>query len=442
MENNSLLSVIKHDVEIAERNPVIQFEQICTRIREDIRDNPYIAETLRVLPVGGYRSAIGSFWNAVVDDLRNKIMFRSLSLFNKEMDLRRNVSKYEDFQDYVNDEMLIDGAYKIGVLGWEAHKVLKQAKETRHIFDGHPTSSEPGLLKTLSMMDDCIKYVLSQEYPPQIIDIDDYMDVMGKSDFDRHEYSVSDAISDLPDTYKNELINRLFSAYISDTCSSILRSNIEFVAPILWNVLPKKLMIQVSQRVDQEIGKGSAVSTKYAFSFFGVVGSKKYLTTRAKKYLLGPLIERLSENLGTFAIENECVTELSKYAGYIPRELLFNYVNVITQVYVGYMGSSSRYGRTDFYANQATVKIPSMFEKFDDESADAFIEAIITNLLLQSRIDNKVKLNRLRALGEIVNRRISENFYEFDFLQALLDEEREREFFGLLNKRRKNRSSE
>lgn len=423
-------------VEFVEKNPVVEFHKICEYIRVDIRDNPYIAETMRVLPVGGYRSAIGSFWNAVVDDLRNKIIFRSLSLFNKEMKPSKSISKYEDFQDNINDETLIDGAYKIGVIGWEAHKVLKQAKETRHIFDGHPKSSEPGPLKVLSMMEDCIKYVLSQEYPPQIIDINQYMDIMGSSNFDRNEYSVSDSISDLPDTYKNEFINRLFNAYVNDTCSTILRSNIEFVAPIIWKVIPKDMMIQVSQRVDQEIGKGNSVSTQYAFSFLNIVGSKKYLTTRAKKYLLGPLIKRLSENLDTFSIENECVTELSKYAGYIPQELLFDYVNAITQTYVGYTGGSAYYARTDFYANGAAVKIPTMFEKFDDESAHAFIDVIKSNSTLQSRIENKVKLNRLRTLGEIVNRRISENFDEADFIDALLDEKREREFFGLLTKRK------
>ncbi len=435
--DNELMVLSKQEVVSADKNPVVQFQQICRHIREDIRENPYISETMRVLPVGGHRSAIGSFWNAVVDDLRNKIIFRSLSLFNKEMRPTKPVSKYEDFQDYVNDEMLIDGAYKIGVIGWEAHKVLKQTKETRHIFDGHPKSSEPGLLKALSMMEDCIKYVLSQEYPPQIIDIDEYIDVMGTSDFDRNEYGVSDAISDLPDTYKNEFINRLFSAYVNDSCSSILRSNIEFVAPILWKVIPKDMMIQVSRRVDQEIGKGNSVSTEYAFSFFDTVGSKKYLTTRAKKHLLWPLIKRLSENLDAFSIENECVNELSKYAGYIPRELLFDYVNAITQTYVGHVGGSAQYSRTDFYANGAAVKIPTMFEKFDDESAHAFIDSIRTNSELQSRITNKVKLNRLRTLGEIVNRRVSEHFDEADFLHALLDEKREREFFGLLNKRRK-----
>ena len=421
---------MSNEIIVQNSNSSVQYEQICKMIREDMRDNPYIAETLKVLRVGGYRSAIGSFWNAVVDDLRNKILFRSISMFNKEMN--QNIRTYEDFQDNVNDEILIDGAYRIGIIGWEAKKVLKQAKETRHIFDGHPRSSDPGPLKALSMMEDCIKYVLSQDYPPQIINIDDYINVMGTIDFDRNEFSVTEAISDLPDTYKKELINRFFSSYINESCSSILRSNIEFVAPILWKVLPKDVMLQISKRVDNEISKANSITINYAFSFMNIVDSKKYLTTRAKKYLLAPIIEKLTDNLDNFHIEDQCVSELARYAGYIPRELLYDYVNALTQTYVGHIGSC-RYERTDFYANGASLKIPVMFESFDDESAHAFVDVIKNNKTLQRRIKNKVKLDRLRILGEIVNRKISENFDEVEFLNLLLKEENEKSFFDTLN---------
>ena len=39
-------------------------------VREEVQDCPYLGEALKVLPVRGYRSAIGAYWNAVVDDLR------------------------------------------------------------------------------------------------------------------------------------------------------------------------------------------------------------------------------------------------------------------------------------------------------------------------------------------------------------------------------------
>ncbi len=241
MEDNELIVVDENK----------KFMDIIENVREDIRDNPYIEETMRVLSVEGYRSAIGCFWNAVVDDLRNKILYRSIKLFNKEMKPRKEIKTYEDFQDNVNDEMLLDGAYKIGIIGWEAHKVLKQAKETRNIFDGHPRSSNPTAIKALSLIEDCIKYVLSQEYPPQIIDIDEYIHLMEKSEFDRNEYVVSDALTDLPDIYKDELINRLLVAYIDDMCSTIMRANIEFVAPILWKVLRKETILQVVKTMEQ-----------------------------------------------------------------------------------------------------------------------------------------------------------------------------------------------
>lgn len=176
MSNNQLT--------VGSQNEAIELAEKCLcNVREELRNNPYIIEALRVLPAGGYRSAIGSFWNAVVDDLRNKVIFRSLALFNKEMGnkLPRLIKTYEDFHD-ISDDILIEGAYKIGVIGWEASKILKQAKETRHLFSGHPKSSEPSIIKVLSVMEDCIKYVLSQDYPMQIIDINDYITLMGTSD--------------------------------------------------------------------------------------------------------------------------------------------------------------------------------------------------------------------------------------------------------------------
>jgi hypothetical protein len=226
------------------------FERVLGSVREEMRDSPYIAEAIRVLSVGGHRSAIGSFWNAVVDDLRNKIIYRSLALFNKSVQLDREIKTYEDFQSYVNDDQLIDGAYKIGVIGWEASKVLRHTKATRHIFDGHPKSSEPSVIKVLGMMEDSIKYVLNESYPAPIVDLDEYVAQLGAGNFDRNEIAVENAVSDLPEVYKEELVNRLFTAYIFEGAPTILRSNIAFSVPLLWRVLPKEVKVQVVPRVD------------------------------------------------------------------------------------------------------------------------------------------------------------------------------------------------
>lgn len=366
-DNNSLITVTK-----AELDPF--FQRLLLSVREDMRDNPYILEAIRVLPVGGYRSAIGSFWNAVVDDLRNKVIFRSLPLFNKTMNLGREIKTYEDFQNFVNDDTLIEGAYKIGVVGWEASKILKHAKENRHIFDGHPRSSEPSIIKVLGMMDDCIKYVLNAEYPSQIIDIDDYMTMIGDDNFDRNDVAVENAIGDLPEMYKTELANRLFTSYVHPQASTVLRSNIEFVAPILWNVLPRDVKIQISRRVDQELTKGNAIGTEQAFSFVRVVGSTQYLSPTARKYKLAPAIETLKANLDNFHEENVTVRELAPYAAFIPQDLIADYVSALTHTYVGRVGYSAQYSRTDFYADQAALTIPKMVEAFDDRAAQAFVD--------------------------------------------------------------------
>ncbi|WP_276711462.1 hypothetical protein [Campylobacter rectus] len=246
-------------------------ERSLENVRDEVRGNTYILEALKVLKVGGYRSAIGSFWNAVIDDLRNKVIHRSITLFNKEMSLRREIKTYDDFQNYVNDDELIEGAYKIGVIGWEASKILKHSKETRHIFDGHPKSSDPSIIKVLGMFEDCIKYVLNEPYPSQIINISEYISTMNSTDYDRNEIAVSNAIAELPETYKDELVNRIFRAYILEESSSVLRSNIEFLAPLLWNVLQKEQKNQIIKKMDKIIADSNVKKTERAFKFVQIV---------------------------------------------------------------------------------------------------------------------------------------------------------------------------
>ena len=224
-----------------------------TNVREEFIGNPYIEEAAKVLASGGYRSAIGSYWNAVVDDLRRKIIHRSLDLFNKEMSLKRTIKTYEDFQDHVTDFDLIEGAFKIGVIGWEAKKLLHQARESRNIFDGHPSSSNPNIFKVLNMITDCNRYVLSQDYPPSVIDIDSYLLNMDSSDFAQNTIAIEQAFSDLPQIYKTELSNKLYNSYLHDSSSTVLRANIEFCLPILWEFLSKDDRLQIGKRVDKEI---------------------------------------------------------------------------------------------------------------------------------------------------------------------------------------------
>ncbi len=404
-------------------------ERAVLGVREDMRDNPYIIEAVRVLPVHGYRSAIGAFWNAVVDDLRNKIIFRSISLFNKEIETSREIKTYEDFQEYVNDDQLIEGAYKIGVIGWEAYRILRHSKESRHIFYGHPKSSEPSLVKVLSVIDDCIKYVLNEEYPTQIIDIDEYIETLKSAEYDRNIVAIENALGDLPETYKNELTNRLFTIYIHPDSSSTLTSNIEFVSPLLWQVLPKPIKVQIVRRLDQELPKGNAVVTDKAFDFVHVVGGMIYLSHNARRYKIEPLIEELKANLDNWDVENRCVRELKQFASVIVEECIDSYVSAITHTYVGKIGGSARFSRTDFYADSAAVHIPVMFQTFNDRMASAFINAIQESTLLKRRIRSPSKIKRLRSLALIVDEKVSEAFEDKLLLSLLVDESQEDEFF-------------
>lgn len=398
-------------------------------VREEVRDCPYLEEALRVLTVKGYRSAIGSYWNAVIDDIRQKIIHRSLDLFNKEINPKRRIEKYEDFQDHVTDHDLIEGAYKIGVLSWEARKMMHQARETRNLFDGHPKSSDPGLLKVLNLISDCNKYILSEEYPASIIDISAYLTLMDSADFARNHIAVDQAFVDLPAVYKSELSNRFYSTYISESISSDLRGNIEFCAPILWGALTKEDKKQIGKRFDKEVVEGDAKKIQRALTYIQIVGGMMYVSGASRKIIVEPMVNSLSAALDDWEKESSLVKQLQPFARFMPSELLPKFVEAITRTYVGYKGSSYSYARKNFYSNGAAPYIKEMFESFDSEATECFVDVVKTDLTLRRRISERGQLDRLRVLGNILLESEIASAEAARFLEKLCDEEKTEEFF-------------
>ena len=113
----------------------------------------------------------------------------------------------------------------------------------------------------------------------------------------------------------------------------------------------------------------------------------------------------------------------------IVEECIDNYVSAITHTFVGYIGGSSRFSRTDFYANAASVHIPEMFQHFNDRMASAFISTIQNSNLLKGRLRSPSKIKRLRSLALIVDEKVSESFEDQKVLSLLVDESKEEEFF-------------
>ena len=398
-----------------------------TNVREDLIDNKYIIEARTVLKAGGLRSTIGCYWNAVVDDLRKKVMHRSLDLFNKEMG--KSVKTYEDFQNNITDNDLIEGAYKIGVLSWEAKKIMHQARETRNIFDGHPDSSDPNLFKVLNMIADCNRYVLSQEYPIPIINVNDYIIKMDTDTYDKNELAIEQAFVDLPEVYKKEMANKIVTYYISDSISTRFRANIEFSFPILWRVLPKEIRQQIGKRFDKSYIEGDAETNKKAIELLILVDGLRYLSTTTRRLIYEPKIKFLEEHLDDWDEEARVVKELAAYGSVVPDELVGRFVSALTLTFVGYKGSSYNYARTAFYSNGAAPTVSKMFEKFDNKSAEEFVNTIKTNQKLKSRIRGAAQLNRLRTLGDIILNKAGIKDSVKSFLEILVDDKQTKEFY-------------
>lgn len=396
-----------------------------TNVRDELVDNKYIIEANKVLAAGGLRSAIGCYWNAVVDDLRRKVAHRSLDLFNKEAKQKKEIKTYEDFQNFVTDNDLIDGAYKIGVLSWEAHKLLHQARETRNIFDGHPDSSDPTLFKVFNLVADCNKYVLSQEYPIPVIDTNEYILVMDTANYNKNALAVEQAFSDLPQIYKSELINKFYTLFHKDNTSTTLKGNIEFCLPILWKVLPKEDRQQIGKRVDKDFISGDRKIIDSAINFITIIEGFRYLSNMTRRIIYEPAIKELEDSLDSWYSEGRAVSKLKQLGNILPDELQQRYVTALTFSYVGYSG---------YYSFDASPKIADIFKTFDNKAVELFIDTILTNEKLQIRIKAAQTLNRLRTLGEIILNEVALKEGNKEFLELLVDKDKTGNFYNRLKK--------
>lgn len=403
-----------------------------TNVRDELNENKYINEARIVLQAGGLRSAIGCYWNAVSDDLRRKVMHRSLDLFNKEM--TKSVKTYEDFQNHVTDNDLIEGAYKIGVLSWEEKKIMHQARETRNIFDGHPDSSDPSLFKVLNMIVDCNRYVLSQDFPIPIINVNDFIVKMDTDIYDKHELAVEQAFIDLPEIYKNEMSNKLYTYYVGDTISTRFRANLEFSFPVLWRVYPREIRQQLGQRFDKMYLEGDSSKNEKGIELFKIIDGLKYLSTTTRKLIYEPTIKNLEDHLDDWDEEEKAVKELVSFGSVVPDDYVSRLVTALTLTFVGYKGISYRYGRTEFFSNAAAPRITRMVEKFDNKSAEEFVNAIKVNSTLKSRIRTVAQLRRLRTLGDILLNKPEIKEETKIFLELLVDESKTKDIFYEIDK--------
>ena len=425
-------NIIKHDTKAEITIPQEKLEYLqkeLTNVRDEFADNKYVKEAITVLAAGGLRSAIGSYWNAVVDDLRKKIVHRSLDLFNKEINPKKEIKTYEDFQNHLTDYELIDGAYKIGVISWEAQKLLHQARETRNIFDGHPDSSDPTLFKVFNMIADCNRYVLSQDYPLTIIDVNQYILTMDSDSYNKNEIAIEQAFTDLPEIYKSEMTNRLFTLYIGENASTRLKSNIELSFPILWKVISKVIRQQIGKRYDKLVVEGNSDIIEKATDLLTIIDGLRYVSSASRNILFEPAIKELEDNLDNWSEEGKSVKYLQRLGSNIPTDLISRFVSALTLTYVGYKGGSYQYARTAFYSNSAAPRISEMFEKFDNSSTEAFIENIKSNEKLQQRINYSDQLKRLRTLGNILLNKPEIRLDSKEFLELLVDLDKTKEFY-------------
>ncbi len=160
-----------------------------------------------------------------------------------------------------------------------------------------------------------------------------------------------------------------------------------------------------------------------------LVDGLRYLSTTTRRLIYEPKIRFLEEHLDDWSEEAMAVKDLDAYGSVVPDKLIGRLVSALTLTFVGYRGSSYSYSRTTFFSNAAAPTVSKMLKKFNNKSAEEFVNTIKTNQKLKSRIRGAAQLNRLRTLGDILLNKPEIKDSVKSFIEILVDEEQTKEFY-------------
>lgn len=381
----------------------IKFKDSLSKIRDELKDDQYLIEARQTYQMGCYRSAILNYWNATVSDLRIKVMTRNIELFNRKTSSK--VKIIEDFQ-MISDEKLIQGALDLEIIDQEGDKMLRQIKEIRNLYSGHPGNSYPSLANVIFVFDTCNKYVLSKDPLPHLIDLDEFLVTLKENNFNQNKESINGLLYSQDIKFKNKLVHNIFTLYTSKDITEIHRTNIEFIIPLLWGSLDEKNKSDFIIRVNKTIHNPNKIITEWAFSFIIKANANDYLSDYALSYKIDPLVTslktKLKNNSYKFHEVDDIIIKLKPYAAVIPKKLYSDYISSLIHTYVGYIGTSNTFARIDFYADKAVTIIPEMIDKFNQEMATEFNHIHSSCKKLQNVITNKTKAERLQNLEKIL----------------------------------------
>lgn len=319
---------------------------------------PYVIEKIPEKELGGadyfskffvavgnglFDAALNYLWDETISQLRLRIVNSDINYF---YDLAVSDQKRSDFsrpEDLVklDDSTLIDGSLKIGLISQIGFKQLDNIRYMRNwTSSAHPNQNELTGLDLVHWMEICIKEVINLPPSDIVIKINQLLQNIKENLIEKEQSElIISLFSELNQEKIDSLIQGFFGIYINDETAQQTRTNINILAPSLWNFVTEEIKYSIGTRVATFIANSVQPSIELGKQFLDIVSGNSYLPEAVKSPYIKQAIEDLSNSHRTFQNfynEPSYARALKKLVGEhnIPMSLYYLYTKTLVDVFV------------------------------------------------------------------------------------------------------------
>ncbi len=335
---------------IPERKNVFKnFPAITGTMDPDIKRNSYyLSKFFAATTVGLFDAALNYLWDAIVENLRYKIIKFDVGYFfdsHPNRGISSNSHRNEEELRKISDQDLIDGSLAIGIITNVIYQEISLIKYMRnHASAAHPNLNEIRGLSLIGWLDACNKGLFEKEFPTSAVVAQKFI-VQIKSTPNLSPENIRYANKSLSEELKTEQIDSLLKAligvYLDPQSPPHARNNVFHFAEILWKLSSDSPKNEIGIQYAHYSANQIEQKTSLIKSFLEKVNGLSYLPEDVRILELENLIQTLRNthnSSNNFYNEPPVAKEIRKYVsdtGKIPKQIRANYVKVLISCRLG-----------------------------------------------------------------------------------------------------------
>lgn len=332
---------------ISERRKIINALESVLEIlpMEERHKATYLSKFTVAVTVGLFDGALNFLWDETIKSLRRLVVSFDLQYFFNVAETiasrYKNLSTEEDFE-IISEHDLLEISRRIGLISDLNFNRLAHVNYLRnHASAAHANENEITGIEMLSLLEHCLKYVITAKPDHSVIKIKQLLENIRKNEIPQEDFPVmGQDLARQPQERLDDFLLSIFGIYCDPRQEQHVKLNVEGLIPLVWTCSSEDTKYQIGSKFGLYRKNGDVARKEAAQRILGLVGGMKY---KDEDSLAAELIEKL-QNLRTVHFDwnnfyNEyphakSISESIPDAG-IPTSVRKMFVKVISICYCG-----------------------------------------------------------------------------------------------------------